>query len=169
MKFSSVILSSMLGIAISTTTLAAECESKNVNAELCQKANSGDAEALYQVAKSLLDGSNNVKQDVISAVDFLDKAISRGSAEAKAISAEAFNKAGNTYYFGENGVAQNTKLAIQWYKKAARAGHPNAAFNIGCMYAFGEKVAANKAEAKKWLQMAVDAGNKDAQSVLNSL
>ena len=54
-------------------------------------------------------------------------------------------------------------------RKAADQGHAEAQFNLGLMYANGDGVAQNYAEAVKWFRKAADQGLAGAQSSLGNL
>jgi len=55
---------------------------------------------------------------------------------------------------------------VKWYRLAAEQGDARAQFNLGVMYAFGEGVPENDAEAVKWYRLAAEQGNAGAQSRL---
>tara|TARA_B110001469_G_C9399773_1_gene205529 strand:+ start:144 stop:533 length:390 start_codon:yes stop_codon:yes gene_type:complete len=54
-------------------------------------------------------------------------------------------------------------------KKAAEQGDADAQFNLGCMYADGEGVAEDSAEAVKWWLKAAEQGDADAQNNLGAM
>ena len=76
--------------------------------------------------------------------------------------ADAQYKLGNSYYHG-NGVTQDYKEAVKWYRLAADKGHTNAQYNLGCCYDFGNGVTQDYKEAVKWYRLAADKGNTKAQ------
>ena len=65
------------------------------------------------------------------------------------------------YYKGE-GVAQDYKEAVKWYRLAAEQGNANAQYILGLMYCLGQGVAQNFIEAHKWLNIAGANGEKKA-------
>ena len=82
--------------------------------------------------------------------------------KAEAGDADAQYNLGLRYYNGE-GVLQDDKEAVKWWRKAAEQGEAKAQFNLGVMYAKGEGVTEDDKEAVKWYQLAAEAGNADAQ------
>lgn len=75
---------------------------------------------------------------------------------------------GLLYAKGE-GVPQNYKQAIEWYRKAAEQGVVAAQFNLGVIYANGQGVPADPEEARKWFAMAAQHGIPAAQTGLADL
>ena len=72
-------------------------------------------------------------------------------------------------YSNGDGVKQDDKEAVAWYRKAAVQGFVDAQDNLGCMYGNGTCVAQDTAEAVKWLQLAAEQGDEDALKSLNVL
>ncbi|MBI78981.1 MAG: hypothetical protein CMQ51_00980 [Gammaproteobacteria bacterium] len=56
------------------------------------------------------------------------------------------------------GVPKNDKLAVDWYRKAARQGNPNAQINLGVMYSKGLGVNQNINKAMNWWTKAANNG-----------
>ena len=81
---------------------------------------------------------------------------------------EAYN-IGEDYYYGRNGVAQDNKEAVKWYRLAAEQGNVAAQFDLGFMYANGRGVAQDDKEAVKWYRLAAEQGDADAQSNLGNM
>ena len=52
---------------------------------------------------------------------------------------------------------------MKWYRLAADQGNASAQFNLGVMYAKGEGVPQDYAEAVKWFRLAADQGDAMAQ------
>lgn len=69
---------------------------------------------------------------------------------------------GVIYDFGQ-GVKQNNKKALKWYRKAAVQGNLSAQFNLGTMYKNGQGVTQSYIKAAKWYQKAVEQEDSDAQ------
>lgn len=161
---------------LASTAFAFECESLGLEPSICAKAVAcqtsttctQEAEDIYKAGKAAIDGDFGIKIDVLSGTEMVEIAATNGSTNAKQALPDTYNKLGNTYFFGER-VMADTNKAVMWYKKAALAGHADAAYNLGCMYAWGEGVPESKAEAKKWLDMAVKNGNTAAEFVIKSL
>lgn len=64
------------------------------------------------------------------------------------------------------GVAQDYKKAIEWYKKAADQGDEVAMRNIGLSYWEGSGVPKNCDEAMKWLKLATEKGDVNAMKCI---
>ena len=69
---------------------------------------------------------------------------------------------GVMYYNGE-GVPQDYKEAVKWYRMSAEQGHDDAQKNLVMMYNFGEGVPQDLKEAVKWCRMAAEQGHAKAQ------
>jgi len=65
----------------------------------------------------------------------------------------AMRNIGHLYRLGQ-GVAQNSKKALSYYKRAAIIGYAPAQYNLGMMYWQADGVAYDRDEASKWLSMA---------------
>lgn len=52
--------------------------------------------------------------------------------------------------------------AVMYYRKAAEQGSADAMFGLGSMYASGEGIAQDQAQARKWITDAAKLGNKNA-------
>ena len=66
-------------------------------------------------------------------------------------------------YANGEGVAENQREAIRWYRKAAEQGDSDAQTNLGYAYSRGEGVAEDKREAVRWYRKAAEQGNATAQ------
>ena len=77
-------------------------------------------------------------------------------------------KLGNIFYFGSNslGIDADLKLALKYYKKAAKLGSKLAAAKLGKMYLKGQGVRKNTTIAVKYLNIAA---NKDCLDAIKSL
>jgi hypothetical protein len=69
-------------------------------------------------------------------------------------------------YFNGQGVAQDYKEAVNWFRKAAEQGHAMAQFNLGRMYYDGQGVAQDFKEAVNWYRKAAEQGHAMAQNNL---
>lgn len=79
--------------------------------------------------------------------------------------AEAQLALGAAYYNGE-GVAEDDKEAVRWYRKAAEQGDAGAQSFLGDAYYDGEGVTKDDAEAVKWWRKAAEQGDAPAQGGL---
>ena len=80
----------------------------------------------------------------------------------------AMHNLGDCYRTG-TGVETNAKEALEWYRKAAQAGHPIGYEDLGDCYLNGVGVPANTAQAVEWYKKAAEKGRKSAQAKLAAL
>ena len=78
---------------------------------------------------------------------------------------DAQNNLGTMYANGE-GVPQDYKEAMKWYRLAAEQGDAFAQYALGDMYANGQGVSQDEGEAVKWYRMAAEQGDAFAQCAL---
>ena len=69
---------------------------------------------------------------------------------------------GIMYNNGE-GVLQDYKEAVKWYRLAAEQGYAKSQYNLGNMYRGGEGVPQDYKEAMKWYRLAAEQGTARAQ------
>ena len=69
---------------------------------------------------------------------------------------------GNKYYNGE-GVVQDYKEAVKWFRKSAEQGDSLAQSYLGWMYGKGEGVIQDYKEAVKWYRKSAEQGDSLAQ------
>ena len=84
---------------------------------------------------------------------------------AEAGLAQAQTSLGFMYNNG-NGVLQDYKEAVKWYRLAAEQGTASAQTNLGNKYKFGEGVLQDYKEAVKWYRLAAEQGTASAQTNL---
>ena len=58
------------------------------------------------------------------------------------------------------GVPQDDKTAVKWYRLAAEQGNASAQYNLGVMYAYGMGVLKDYVYAHMWENIAATNGNK---------
>ena len=75
--------------------------------------------------------------------------------------AEAQYRLGEKYSCGQ-GVEEDDKLAVKWYRKAAEQGSAEAQKELGDMYRYGFGVEEDYKEAVKWYRKAAEQANRDA-------
>jgi uncharacterized protein len=79
---------------------------------------------------------------------------------------------GTIYYHG-NGVAEDEKQAIYWWKKAATSGHTESMYQLGSAFLYGSQAAKivpdPDREAAIWYFQAASAGHTEAQYHLGLL
>jgi localization factor PodJL len=62
-------------------------------------------------------------------------------------------------YIEGRGIGRDSKLAAQWYEKAAAQGLASAQYRLGSLYEKGLGVNRDLAQAKSWYEKAADQGN----------
>ena len=72
------------------------------------------------------------------------------------------------YYKGQ-GVSQNYKQAVHWYKKSAKQGDASAQFKLGFMYNKGLGVSKDYKQAFYWFKKSAEQGNAKAQFFLGGM
>ncbi len=77
---------------------------------------------------------------------------------------EAAFKRGNRHF-----LAKEAMKAIQWYRRAANAGHTGAQYNLGLIYLKGEGVARDALKVLEWMTKAADSGARKAQGLLQRI
>jgi len=67
------------------------------------------------------------------------------------------------------GVKQNKKAALRWYRKSAEHGFPPGAYNLGHYLENGIACPVDKAEAARWYRIAANMGDSDAEVSMGNL
>ncbi len=98
--------------------------------------------------------------------DSLDQAIR----DAEAGNTDAMIYLGNLYYFGDykQGFTRDFAKALEWFLKAAPSGDGNVLYNIARIYERGSAGERSLEKAYEWYNKALAAGNKDAQTAIES-
>jgi TPR repeat protein len=136
-----------------------EAESKLL-ADVHAKAQKGDAQSQYELARAFEDGSLGLAKDDGEAVKWYRKAAEQNYAQAQ-------SNLGAFYGLGR-GVAKDEAEAVRWYRKAAEQNYAKAQFNLGACYGLGEGVVKDYVEAVKWFRRAADQNLAEAQYSLGS-
>ena len=126
-------------------------------AALRRAADTGDADAMDQLASCYLVGTGGVGVDLVEAFRWQKRAV-----EVPAPSAEAYYNLAQCYDFG-GGTPKDPVEAVRLYKIAAEMGYSNAQFKYGLRLQRGEGVPCNPVEAFTWFKRAADVGLADAQ------
>ena len=66
-------------------------------------------------------------------------------------------------YQNGQGVSQDYKEAVKWYRLSAEQGEALAQFNLAFSYANGQGVSQDYKEAAKWDRLSAEQGNAEAQ------
>jgi len=123
------------------------------------KASAGDPAAQFVLAR-LYEQGQGLHADINKAEQWLRQSAASGNAGAQ-------------FHLAELLLHRNNPQALQeaagLYLSAARQGHSQAAAKIGAMYATGQGIKQNRAEAVLWLEKAAQDGQNTAQSNLGIL
>ena len=65
--------------------------------------------------------------------------------------------------------AEDYKVAVKWYRQAAKQGIAEAQHNLGLIYFRGEGVVKNYKEAAKWFHQAAEQGLVESQGMLGRM
>ena len=157
-------------------------------------AKKGHPAAMNRVALHYIGGMNGVRQNSQKAIEWFNKAIENGNAEAAlnlgyvyetgkgvkqdqteaikyyTIAAErglvvAQHRLGN-YYFTGTTVEKDQVVAVNWYKRAAENGYAAAQAMLGKCYQYGYGVSQDINQAISWYTKAAEQGHSEAQSDL---
>jgi len=98
-----------------------------------------------------------------------EKKITKKYFEETKAKAEKGNKIAQFYlgmmYDNGEGVLEDDKEALKWFRKAAEKGHVKAQYNLGVRYAKGEGVPLDDAPALAWLNIAAANGHETAKKI----
>lgn len=138
-----------------------ETEMRRALRQLVERADSGDAKALYDLAYLHDIGYDSIEKDSLRSTALYLLSAEKGYAPAR-------NFIGFRYYRGET-VKRDIDSAFYWIRLAADAGDITAAANLGYLLTETEEAAGNADEAEKWLTMAAEAGVTGAQEKLSDM
>lgn len=71
-----------------------------------------------------------------------------------------------TCYATGDGVEQDYRKAVHWFRKAAMQEHMQAFYNLGVCNQHGYGMPQNHMTALSWLEKAAQHGHKEAQAIL---
>lgn len=128
---------------------------------LAERADSGDAKALYDLARLYDKGYDSIPVDSVRSTALYLKSAEAGYAPAR-------NYIGFRYYLGES-LKQDVDSALYWIRLAAEDGDITAATNLGYLLTEGEGINHEEEEALDWLAIAADAGVPPAQEKMVAL
>lgn len=130
-------------------------EHRHALRQLILKADSGDAKAMFDLARILDIGYDSIPVDSIRSIALYREAARKGYAPAR-------NYLGFRYYTGE-GVNKNVDSAIYWINLAANEGDITAAANLGYLLTEGEEIPRDTVRALYWLEKASRGGVVEAE------
>lgn len=173
-------------------------ENKTVAAELYGKAaDRGYVQSMLRLGIMYMYG-DGIGQDYREAAKLLRKASDRGNADAGFLLATLYTDGKGVdripaeaaklcheaamggshgamvelaiwYRDGINYIQRDIQKCVAWLMKASLDGYPNAMYELGCMYAFGESVKKDEKNGRYLLMHAIEAGDSDAKKALDAL
>jgi TPR repeat protein len=126
-----------------------------------QAAEAGNAEAQGNLGLIYKDGLGGIKQDLLTAANWLALAGSQGHIASQ-------NRLAGMFENGQ-GVPKSMPEAARWYQMAAEAGDKTAQNNLGVFYRDGIGMEMNVAKALAWFQKSADQGYTNAKLNLDQL
>ena len=190
-----------LALAIPAPTFGAvdpaEAPQKSL-AELRAAAQSGEAQALLDLADELAYGEDVTDESRAESATWYRRAAEKGDSDGQHQLALMFwngegveenqveavrwfrraaeqGKATSQYWlatayeFGDGGLEADPVEAVKWYRKAAEQGHASSQANLGELYVEGKGVPKDDATGLSWLKKAVDQDNPSGQHALAKL
>lgn len=158
MKYKFVLL--FLGLGLGAAQLVCQPGTARTSAQLLKAAESGDANAQFEIGGAYEDGKG-VARDDRRAAEWFRKSAEQGNGQAQ-------YSLGMMYAEGR-GVERNRDEAIRWYKKAASHGVSQAMYSIAISYYNGEGAEENLGLAYTWLMAAQKGGDPRAQQALQQI
>ena len=134
------------GLAVVVASLAIGLQQMQDSSNVRVAPEQGDAEAQFQLGDT---NGDEVPRNDAEAKNWYRKAARLGSVDAEDVLA--------------------TLEMVKWYRLAAEQGDAEAQFQLGKMYANGDGVARDDAEAVKWYRKAAEQGDAGAQFVLGEM
>jgi TPR repeat protein len=117
---------------------------------LLARAEAGDVEAQFQLARRYLTGQGMPK-DPAAAAEWLQKAAEQGDARAQVNLAAAYAQG--------RGVTRDDAAAVNWLMRAAQQKHPRAMYELGERFMNGQGVPQSLVVAHMWMERAASAGS----------
>lgn len=113
-------------------------------------------------------GHGECEVDYEAAKKYAEEAIALGYEDAVVIYGAILNAIGCCISEGEGEYEKDEKKGVEYFIKAAELSEPNpeALFNLGMAYFNGEGTERSLSKAKKYIKLASEKGNADAQDFL---
>ena len=141
-------------------TLSGQARERQLEQQLLEHAEQGDAQAQYEVGRRFWNG-DGVDQDHKQAADWFDRAARQGLAAAQCA-------LGLCYERGD-GVEQDMWQAAAWYQWAAQQDDAEAQLRLSECYEKGQGVPKDKEKAAEWLYKAAQHGGSYVKKWLKTL
>jgi uncharacterized protein len=147
-------------LCLVTAPLACQLSATGTPAQLLKTAETGDAQAQFELGRAYEDGKG-VAQDDAHAVQWFRKSAEQGNAQAQ-------NSLGVMFALGR-GVPRDREEAVRWYKKAAKQGLTEAIYNVATSYYNGEGIGEDMSLAYAWMMAAQKRGDAQAADALQRM
>lgn len=148
-------------VALAVTSQACWGEPKDTLVEQFQKtkarAEAGDVDAQYQLAKLYSSGKGTAKNEVVG-VTWFRRVASQNDARGQSML--------GVMYTNGRGVERDYDLAISWFRKAAAQNSAHAKYNLGYMYAVGKGVPQDQVKAFAWYLEAANQNDAGSQRII---
>lgn len=128
--------------------------------ELCRAADSGESQAIYQLARLYDTGYDSIPRDSVHALALFEQSARRGLPAAQ-------NRYG--YELIRRGAPTDRLEGIEWMTQAAMQGDASAESNLGWLFLGNSGIDRNLENAAFWLQRAAKRGVPAAESMLGDL
>ena len=138
-------------------------EQATINSIVVLNGNDRQKDALIIAKDIYKEASPNLKRRLRSMFDY-----SKLGASISDLTPIEMHDLGAKYYEGK-GVRKNLSTALKWYTRAANAGYGRSMVVVALCYLNGTGCTTNKVLAKKYLEMAVSAGESSALTLLNNM
>ena len=151
-------LAMLVAVGVSTLRVEAQFGQFDVAGDnLREQAESGDAEAQFQLGLRLITGQAEDKSSRAQGALWIQKA-------AKQEHVKAMHVLGSLYEEGV-GVGQDDKLAAKWHQQAAEKGLAEAQMSLALLYDQGKGVEKDESVAAEWAMKAAAQGHAPAQAL----
>ena len=147
--------------SLAVTSPVCQGEPKGTPAEEFQKtkarAEAGDVDAQYQLAKFYISGKGTGKNEV-EAVKWYRRVARQNDARGQSML--------GVMYTNAREVRRNYCQAIGWFRKAATQNSAHAQYNLGYMYAVGKGVPQDQKQASVWYLKAANQNDAGSQRIM---
>lgn len=125
-------------------------------------ADAGERRALYVLARGSFDRGSLSPQEAATVLQQVRRALEPGE-EGEPPNADAMDLMGALYALGIPGLPQDSRAALEWYRRSAQSGSPRGMFNLAVAYRQGRLgLVRDDVTALGWFRKAADLGQSDA-------
>jgi TPR repeat protein len=153
-------------LTLSAFRLAAQEGGRDINPafldELREKSEGGDADASFALGTIYYLGHEALPKDAVKAVEYLEKAASKGHVMAMSFLGEIYESG--------SGVPRDERKAVRYFTRAADKGDAEAALALGRLYFFGtDTLKADKKKSFRYYTLAAGSNLPEAQLMLGGM